>query len=85
VRAQDGRRRVRQEQFHDALSALLAVEEIGALPPQTFGQLRTDLERLDGLRDMLATERGRRRDLLRTARAQQRASGCAQTRVARAA
>ena len=85
MRAQDERRRFRQDQFHDALSALLAVEEIGTLPPQSLGQLRSDLERLDGLRDLLATERVRRRDLLRTAREQQRASGCAHRAVARAA
>ena len=85
VRAQDERRRLQQERFHDALSALLAVEEIGTLPPQTLGQLRIDLERLDGLRDLLATERTRRRDLLRTAREQQRTSGCAERAVARAA
>jgi hypothetical protein len=85
VRAQDDRRRIRQDRFHDALSALLAVEEIGTLPPQTLGQLRIDLERLDGLRDLLASERVRRRDLLRTAREQQRASGCGERAIPRAA
>jgi hypothetical protein len=85
VRAQDERRRRRQDQFHDALNALLAVEEIGTLPDPSLGQLRSDLERLDGLRDLLAGERVRRRALLRTAREQQRASGCSEQRIAEAA
>ena len=85
VRTQDERRRNRQRQFHDALSSLLAVEEIGALPPDTFGQLRSDLERLDGLRDLLTEDRVRRRNLLRTASELQRASGCSQQRIAQAA
>jgi hypothetical protein len=85
VRTGDERRRIRQKQFHDALSALLAVEEIGTLPPQTLGRLRDDLERLDGLRDLLADERLRRRELLRTARDQQRTSGCSDRAIRRAA
>jgi hypothetical protein len=85
VRTQDERRRTLQREFHDALDALLAVEEIGTLPPESFGQLRSDLARLDGLRELVAEDRVRRRNLLRTAHELQRASGCSQRRIAQAA
>jgi hypothetical protein len=85
VRAQDERRRRRHELFHVALNARLVAEGIPELPPQSFGQLRIDIERYAMLRTELAIERWRRRDLLRLAKEQQRESGCAQHAVPEAA
>ena len=85
VRAQDDRRRRRRESFHEALNASLAAQEIQQLPPQTFGQLRIDIERYAQLHRELAVDRRRRRDLLRTAHMEQRTSGCAQISDAQAA
>jgi hypothetical protein len=85
VRGQDARRRRRRETFHDALNALLAAQEIPQLPPQTFGQLRIDVGRYPQLRTELTVDRRRRRELLRTARLEQRTSGCARPAIAHAA
>ena len=50
VRAQDERRRLRRADFHEALNAALAAQEIATLPPATLGRLRKDLERYAQLR-----------------------------------
>jgi hypothetical protein len=85
VRVQDERRRRRREGFHEALNASLAAQDLPQLPPQTFGQLRIDVSRYAGLRTELAAERRRRRELLRTARLEQRTSGCTHHEIAEAA
>lgn len=85
VRAQDVSRRAREGRFHEALNVSLAGEGISQLPAPSFGRLRADLTRLPALRAALQGPRRRRRDLLFSARAVQRASGCARERVAAAA
>jgi hypothetical protein len=85
VRAKDAARRARSARFHDRLNAALAAEGIAPLPPESFAQLRRDLERLAGLRAAVAPERRRRRDVLRVAADLRRQAGCTRERVQRAA
>jgi hypothetical protein len=85
VRAKDEARRARATRFHTGLNSALAAEGIAALPPESFAQLRRDLERLPGLRAAIATERRRRRDVLRVAAQLRSQSGCARLRIERAA
>jgi hypothetical protein len=85
VRAKDEARRARSARFHEGLNAALAAEGIDALPPESFEQLRRDLERLPGLRAAIAAERRRRRDVLRVAMDLRRQARCDRERVRRAA
>jgi hypothetical protein len=85
VRAKDDARRARAARFHDGLNAALAAEGIDPLPPESFAQLRRDLERLPGLRAAIAPERRRRRDVLRIATDLRRQARCARERIPRAA
>jgi hypothetical protein len=85
VRAKDDGRRARSARAHHALNAALAAEGIPELPPESFAQLRRDLERLPGLRAAIAPERRRRRDVLRVASDLRRQAGCTRDRIQRAA
>jgi hypothetical protein len=85
VRAKDDARRARSTRAHHALNTALAAEGISELPPESFAQLRRDLERLPGLRAAIAPERRRRRDVLRVASDLRRQAGCTRDRIQRAA
>jgi hypothetical protein len=85
VRAKDEARRARSARAHEALNAALVAEGIATLPPESFAQLRRDLERLPGLRAAIAPERRRRRDVLRVATDLRRQAGCTRERIERAA